>query len=206
MDYIKKNQFENIFVAENREYKWGVVDAQDNIIVPFGKYGWIDSFEQGLARVRTDKRTTYTKNTLAMFLDDDLTRYTTDPKEIEDHMLAEKKAHPERFAKWGIINTQGEEVLPLEYDNIWNFVGKNRCSTRVEKDGESHEVYFSDLKPQLHETEDVDDYYDDEPDSYDDGYDGSYFRIQDCYDIYGNFDYERLEDAILDGEYVPDYY
>lgn len=31
-----------------------------------------------------------------------------------------------------------------------------------------------------------------------------YFDINDCYDSEGNFDYDRLEDAIMDGEYVPE--
>lgn len=31
------------------------------------------------------------------------------------------------------------------------------------------------------------------------------FDISDCYDSEGNFDYDRLEDAIMDGEYVPDW-
>ena len=31
-----------------------------------------------------------------------------------------------------------------------------------------------------------------------------YFDINDCYDYEGNFDYGRLEDAIMDGEYVPE--
>ena len=51
--------------------------------------------------------------------------------------------------KWGIINKRGEEVLPVEYDNIWNFLGKGRFSTKVVMDGESHEVFFHDLNPSL---------------------------------------------------------
>ena len=31
-----------------------------------------------------------------------------------------------------------------------------------------------------------------------------YFSIDECYDFEGNFDYERLEDAFMDGEYVPE--
>lgn len=31
-----------------------------------------------------------------------------------------------------------------------------------------------------------------------------YFSIDECFDEEGNFDYERLEDAIMDGEYVPE--
>lgn len=31
-----------------------------------------------------------------------------------------------------------------------------------------------------------------------------YFDINDCYDYEGHFDYDRLENAIMDGEYVPE--
>ena len=51
--------------------------------------------------------------------------------------------------RWGIINKKGEEVLPLEYNNIWNFFGKNRFSTKVIKDGIEKDVYFHDLNPDL---------------------------------------------------------
>lgn len=51
--------------------------------------------------------------------------------------------------KWGIINTKGEEVLPLVYDQIWNFYGKNRFSTKAIKDGVEKEVFLHDLNPDL---------------------------------------------------------
>ena len=47
------------------------------------------------------------------------------------------------------VNEKGEEVLPVEYDEIWNFVGKNRQSTKVEKNGQTSEVFFCDLNPSL---------------------------------------------------------
>ncbi len=31
-----------------------------------------------------------------------------------------------------------------------------------------------------------------------------YFSIDECFDSEGDFDYEGLEDAIMDGEYVPE--
>lgn len=34
--------------------------------------------------------------------------------------------------------------------------------------------------------------------------DNNCFNINDCYDYEGNFDYDRFEDAILDGEYVSE--
>lgn len=44
--------------------------------------------------------------------------------------------------------------------------------------------------------------YNDSYDDYDD--DDSSFKIEECYDAEGNFDYDSLEDAIMDGEYVPE--
>lgn len=105
--YLKINQYGDVFVVSTYNGEWAVVDKDDNEIVPFGKYGWIDGFDHGLARVCLK-------------------------------------------SKWGIIDMQGEEVLPLEYDEIWNFLGKGRSDTRVIKDGDSqqfdlneHILYYS---------------------------------------------------------------
>lgn len=55
----------------------------------------------------------------------------------------------EANCKWGIINENGDEVLPVEYDDIWKFYGKQRRSTRVIKAGVAKEVYFLDLSMSL---------------------------------------------------------
>ena len=89
--------------------------------------------------------------------------------------------------KWGIINEQGEEVLPVEYDNIWNFLGKNRDSTTVEKGETSSLVRFCDLNPELQDDSDYNHY------SHSHNYD--------------NYDYDRYDwredtwDAMTDGMY-----
>lgn len=44
--------------------------------------------------------------------------------------------------KWGIIDTQGNVVLPLEYNDIWNFYGKKRSNTKAEKNGEFETISF----------------------------------------------------------------
>ena len=137
----------NVKVVRNGSYKWGVTDLDGNVIVPFGKYAWIDGFERGLARVRGLGQLHYFKNVILTIGDNN--EVTTDPDRIRQLNEEEYKAHPERFSKWGIINEKGEEVLPMEYDNIWKFYGKNRFSTRVEKDGKSRQVYFHDLNPNL---------------------------------------------------------
>lgn len=115
VNYSEKT-YGKVTVIQHSDYKWGVVNADGEEVVPFGKYDWIDGFDSGLARVKIGKA----------------------PSNIANN-----------GNKWGIINEKGEEVLPVEYDSIWKFLDKNRFSTRVEKDGDSHDVYLHDLNPAL---------------------------------------------------------
>ena len=48
---IKEPINSDLYAVQNKDYKWGVVDEDDNVIVPFGKYAWIDGFQNGLAKV-----------------------------------------------------------------------------------------------------------------------------------------------------------
>lgn len=116
MIYRNEHIYGNRIVAQRSDFKWGICDLEGTVIVPFGKYDWIDGFEQGLARVKIGQ---------------------------ESNALANNSN------KWGIINTSGEEVLPVVYDNIWNFLGKKMFSTRVEKEGEVMIINFHDLNPEL---------------------------------------------------------
>lgn len=50
--------------------------------------------------------------------------------------------------KWGIINHKGEVVVPIEYDKIWNFYGKN-CTIKAIKNNISKEFFFEQLEPHL---------------------------------------------------------
>ena len=198
---IKETSFGRVSVIQRSDRKWGVVDSNGKEIVSFGKYDWIDGFDNGLCRVRGYGKTMYTKNIVAS-LDLDTNEIITDKAVIERNAKEDFRLHPDQYAKWGIINEAGEEVLPVEYDEIWNFYGKNRFSTKVVKNGETTEVYFHELNPSLpvrHPKTIIVDDIDDVDDTSKD-----YFDIDDCYDYEGNFDYDRLEDAIMDGEYVPE--
>ena len=65
--------------------------------------------------------------------------------------------------KWGIIDSEGREVLKAEYDSVWKFEGKQRTDTKVIKDGE--ELSFSLIEQELIEDDEyVDDCYYNEPD------------------------------------------
>lgn len=143
------NQIEKVFgdikVVQRSDYKWGIVDSNDIEIVPFGKYGWIDSFEKGLCRVRSHGKLPYSKNIVATF--DGKGPMCTDKQTIDKRIKDDFKKHPDDYAKWGIINRKGEEVLPVTNDEVWNFVGKNKFSTKVINNGSETEVYFHDLDP-----------------------------------------------------------
>lgn len=76
-----------VLTLQHNDGQYEVIDIEGKVIVPKGKYSWIDSFDNGLARVN-----------------------------LYD---GEKK-------KYGIIDEEGNEVLPLAYSNIWNFFKKNR--------------------------------------------------------------------------------
>ena len=150
-NYIKELNYGNVTVVENKKYQWAVIDNQGNFVVPFGKYGWIDGFDSGLARVRTNKQLGRADITTGIILGLDTPNpIAIEGKEnIQKFFDTDRVKHPEHYAKWGIINEKGEEVLPVIYDNIWNFYGKNRYSTKVEKDGYTSEVFFCDLNPSL---------------------------------------------------------
>lgn len=122
MENRSETNYGNVIVVQRSDFKWGVIDLEGKEIVPFGKYNWIDGFDSGLARVKSQPFTQENENSF-------------------------NKTNTN--FKWGIINEKGEEVLPIEYSSIWKFYGKNRYSTKVIKDGEERQIYFHDLNPDL---------------------------------------------------------
>lgn len=44
--------FRDIVVIQRSNYKLGIINTSGQTIVPFGRYDWIDDFDQGLARVK----------------------------------------------------------------------------------------------------------------------------------------------------------
>lgn len=84
------------------------MDRNGNVVIPQGRYSWIDGFDDGLARVNKQ----------------------VDGKEY-----------------WGIVDCDGKEVLPLDYDKIWNFYGKHLDGTNVVKDGQQYFLKFDYIRP-----------------------------------------------------------
>ena len=92
-------------VTEDNFGKWGVLDLLGNIIVPMGKYAKIDGFKYNLAKVK--------RINTAVFFDGGMEDY---------------------YDTYGIIDVNGNEVLPPIYDEVWKFYGSERTTTTVIKD------------------------------------------------------------------------
>lgn len=190
----------NVIVVQHSNYEWGVIDKNGNIIVPFGKYGWIDGFDSGLARVRSHGHSGRVGNAILIIKDLENWDVVEGKDNIQRYHDEERLKKPQNYAKWGIINEAGEEVLPVEYDDVWNFLGKDRISTKVVKNGVEFDIFFHDLNPSLPiRGKRTDSSYHDDSEPID-----NYFSIDDCYDCEDNFDEEQLEDAFYSGEYVPE--
>lgn len=102
----------NLYTVQNKDYKYAVLNTDGTEVVPFGKYSWIDGFDNGLARVRIGNVT---------------------------------NGQIQNGSKWGLIDENGKEVLPLEYDSIWTFYGKKRVTTKVIKGNVVKDVILSEL-------------------------------------------------------------
>ena len=144
MNRTEKTYGEVKVVKENGKY--GVEDLEGNTIVPFGKYDWIDGFDSGLARVRTKKGSDVFVEKWLLSLRLRREGKNNDDDVINDIINKDKRSNPGKYTQWGIIDKSGKEVLPVEYDAIWNFKNKNRNSTTAFKDGVRGRIYFSDLK------------------------------------------------------------
>ena len=171
----------DFYSVQNKEYKWGVVDENDKVIVEFGKYSWIDGFHNGLAKVIGHNDTTSPQSQL-----------------ID---LETGKILPDRVEQ-GVINEAGEEVIEMKDGYIiWKFYGKDYPTIKAEKDDIQIKFTFQELNPNLEEDkQDVkiphyyDDDYDDTPsyrelmrDSWDAMTDGQYGDMPDGFD--GDFDF-----------------
>ena len=118
-----------LYTVQNKHFGYAVLNIDGTEVVPFGKYSWIDGFDNGLARAKIGNVT---------------------------------NGQNENGNKWGLIDENGKEVLPLDYDNIWNFYGKQRVTTKVIKGNVAKDVILSELlgKDKTQENDNHSDNYD----------------------------------------------
>lgn len=96
---------------QNESGQYCVINAKGETIIPYGSYLFISPFQHGLARVETGNR----YMGLRIF-DGSI------PEEYEEY-------------KWGIINSEGKEVIAPIYDFIVGFDLTKKTSTEARKDG-----------------------------------------------------------------------
>lgn len=164
----------NITTVQDYQGNWGAIDNQGNVIVPFGKYEWIDGFQNGLARVIAFEK--------------------EDKEKPKDGSYLSRMKSFGCGTNGGIINEDGEEVLPTKYD-VWRFYGKNYPTIRYSTDKKKYCVRYESLNPSLFSHRD----------NYDrDDYETRYGKYEGSYaqDVEGYTD-EMIDDA-FDGE--PDAY
>lgn len=156
-----------LYTVQNNNFEYAVLNIDGTVVVPFGKYSWIDGFDNGLARVKIGKVTNGQKD---------------------------------NGNKWGLINENGKEVLPLEYDDIWTFYGKKRVTTKVIKGNVAQNVILSEILGK----DEVKEYDCSSSNYYDDDYGTSYGKYTGTYaqDVEGYSD-DVIDDA-FDGD--PDAY
>ncbi|MCX6165801.1 MAG: WG repeat-containing protein, partial [Ignavibacteriae bacterium] len=85
--------------------KWGFIDKEGNEVIPF-KYNHIGSFYFVDLEI------------LKQLIEED---YKEDNNDIFDKGLAKGIAKVELNDKWGFIDKEGNEVIPIKYDEIFNF-------------------------------------------------------------------------------------
>ena len=156
-----------LYTVQNNNFEYAVLNIDGTIVVPFGKYSWIDGFDNGLARVKIGKVANGQKD---------------------------------NGNKWGLINENGKEVLPLEYDDIWTFYGKKRVTTKVIKGNVARNVILSEILGK----DEVQEYDCSSCNYYDNDYGTSYGKYAGTYaqDVEGYSD-DVIDDA-FDGD--PDVY
>lgn len=82
-----------ISIYDKSRDQFAVVDEQGEIIVPFGTFAWIDKFNRGYARVKS--------------FNEPFRKISIDGKDFWEG------------PQWGIIDSKGNIVVPVEYDEIW---------------------------------------------------------------------------------------
>lgn len=129
---------------ENAEYKWGFADPNGNLVLaakyeevrPFGPEGWALVRQEGLWNFIDSKGRLGSKTGFAMawafvngyarfraandsigFLDERM-RVTITPQFADAGDFQDGYAWVRRGAKYGVINTNGELVLPIIYDKV----------------------------------------------------------------------------------------
>lgn len=151
-------------VQDMDNYEWGYIDNTGKLVIPM-KYGFVGDFHEGLASVYKDgihfyinkkgyKAIPFESNEIIRRFDDGLAvigSYTDERQYLIDKRgvrigsyyseiwpFCQEVACVRRNNKYGFINKQGEEVIPVKYDNAYPFFRLG--ITGVELDGHAYVI------------------------------------------------------------------
>lgn len=141
-EYLKGLGFSNgrIIVGCTNE-GWALYDKNCRVIISPGTYNWIDKFWNGFARVTVlpEISEEEIKEQLDIY-------YQERGKGKPSSYFTKLKECPldirKKYAKFGLINEKGEEIIAPTYDSIWNFYEKNYSTFILEKDGQTYKASF----------------------------------------------------------------
>ena len=102
----------SVFTIKDSANRYSVVNANGDTIIPFGYYLYISPFQHGLARMKTGDRFMGTRS-----FDGSL------PEEALEY-------------KWGIIDSNGKEVVLPVYDYIRGFDRSRQIAVPAKKGGQ----------------------------------------------------------------------
>lgn len=142
-DYYKGMDFSNgRIIVGKRKDGWALFDKDYKEIIPPGKYDWIDKFWKGFARVTVlpDISEDEVINQLDLYYDETgKEKPKSYPKTLKECPLDIRK----KYAKFGLINERGEEIIPPTYDKIWNFYEKQFDTIVLEDNGQTYLARFT---------------------------------------------------------------
>lgn len=152
-------------VIQHNDSNWGVIDDENNVIIPFGKYHWIDKFDQGLARaegrceLQPNARDGYQNRCTSGWgvIDEEdnviipFCKYHWIHEPYKGLYRAQIKvplnSNGDYHIKYGIINKLDEVVVPFEYDDLWNIRGDENFTVTVKNNGERGTISFRYVSP-----------------------------------------------------------
>lgn len=116
-----------------------VINAKNEIIVPFGQYEGMDGFKEGLARVEVKAKSDGTMNNGKMDLGRRFGFINTKGELVIPTIYYDAAVFREGLAnvaikdKYGFIDQQGNTVIPFEYDNHLHSYFHNGFATMIKR-------------------------------------------------------------------------
>ena len=135
LEYNDIDNFSEGLAKVERDGKWGYIDYEGRIVIPL-EYDWAFNFsEDGFVEVMKDSQV-YKIDTKGQILDSMDLYDWLESSDYSDYLILagfhEGLAKIEQDGKYGYGGTNGEVVIPVEYDDAEDFSGG---FARVRKDG-----------------------------------------------------------------------